>query len=107
MLLLYALKVRWSLVHGVQTNAIHQMINYEAKKIFTWFVEKVTKAQQTGDVEEEKSLLVDVFKLLGNSTYGKIIKALERQTSMIYTADEEVIAAYFSNLDEIRDFYKV
>ena len=51
-------------------------------------------------------MLAEVFTLLGNSGYGKLIEALERQTNVIYTKDEKVVdkslrSAYFSDLDEV------
>ena len=61
---------------------IYRTINYHPAKIFPWFVEHVTEAQRTGDVEKSKALLVEIFKLLGNSAYGKMIEALEQQTYM-------------------------
>ena len=81
-------------------------------KIFPWFVEQVTEARRTGDVEKSKALLAEVFKLLGNSGYGKLIEALERQTNVIYTKDEKVVdralrSAYFSDLDEIGEAYEL
>ena len=50
-------------------------------------MELVTEARRTGDVEKDQALLADMFKLLGNSGYGKMIEALERQTKVIYTKD--------------------
>ena len=57
---------------------MHRTIDYQATKIFTWFVEQVTEARCTKDVDKSKALLAEVFKLLGNSAYGKFIKVLER-----------------------------
>ena len=53
-----------------------------------------------------------MFKLLGNSGYGKLSEALERQTNIIYTKDEKVVdralrSAYFSDLDEIGQAYEL
>ena len=48
-------------------------------------MEQVTEARWTGYVEKSKALLAEVFKLLRNSGYGKLIEALERQTNIIYT----------------------
>ena len=89
---------------------VYRTIDYQPTKIFTWFVEQVTKARWTGDVEKSKALLAEVFKLLGNSGYGKLIEALEWQTNIIYTKDEKVVdralrSAYFSDLDEIGQEY--
>jgi len=75
-------------------------------------VEQVTEARRTGVVEKGKALLPEVFKLLGNSGYGKLIKAVEQQTNVIYTKDEKVVdralrGAYFSDLDEVRQVYEL
>ena len=75
-------------------------------------MEQVTEARRTGDVEKSKALLAEVFKLLGNSAYGKRIEALERQTNVIYNKDEKVVdralrSAYFSDLDEKGKAYEL
>ena len=81
-------------------------------KVFDWLVKQVTEARRTGDVEKSKALLAEVFKLLGNSGYGNLIEALERQTNVIYTKDEKVVdralrSAYFSDLDEVGQAYEL
>jgi len=73
-------------------------------------VEQVTEARRTGDADSSKALLAEVFKLLGNSAYRKLIEALERQTNVIYTKDEKVVdrvlrSAYLEDLDEIGQAY--
>ena len=75
-------------------------------------MDQVTDARRTGDDDKTKRLLGDIFKLLGNSGYGKLIEALERQTNIIYTKDEKVVdralrSAYFSDLDEIGQAYEL
>ena len=75
----------------MEITAVHRTINYRPKKIFTWFVEQVTEARRTGDTDKSKALLADVFKLLGNSAYGKMIEAVERQTNTVFTKDEKVV----------------
>ena len=111
-ILLYAPLLRWYLEHGAVITNVYRTIDYQPTKIFTWFVEQVAEACQTGDVERSKALLAEVFKLLGNSGYGKLIEALERQTNIIYTKDEKVVdrtlrSAYFSDLDEIGQAYEL
>ena len=54
-------------------------------------MEKVTEAQRTGGADKGEALLAEVFKLLGNSEYRKLIEALERQTCVVYTKDEKVV----------------
>ena len=111
-ILLYAPLLRWYLEHGAVITNVYRTIDYQPTKIFTWFVEQVTEARRTGDREKSKGLLAEVFKLLGNSGYGKLIEALERQTNVIYTKDEKVVdralrSAFFSDLDEIGEAYEL
>lgn len=78
-LLLYAALFRWYVEHGaVIIKDPHHTIDCQARKIFTWFVEQVTEARRTGDVDKSKVLLAEMFKLLGYSSYGKLIEVLKR-----------------------------
>ena len=111
-MLVYAPLLLWYVNHGAVIKRVYRTIDYTPAKIFPWFVEQVTEARRTGDVEKSKDLLAEVFKLLGNSGYGKLIEALERQTNVIYTKDEKVVdralrSAYFSDLDEIGEAYEL
>ena len=111
-ILLYAPLLLWYVNHGAEITKVYRTIDYTPAKIFPWFVEQVTEARRTGDVQKSKALLAEVFKLLGNSGYGKLIEALERQTNVIYTKDEKVVdralrSAYFSDLDEIGEAYEL
>ena len=65
--------------HGAVVTAVYRTIEYQPGKIFPWFVEQVTEARRTGDTEKSKALLVELLKLLGNRSYGKLIEAVERQ----------------------------
>jgi len=111
-MLVYAPLPRWYVNHGAVFLKVSRTIDYEPGKIFTWFVEQVTEACRTGDTDRSKALLAEVFKLLGNSAYGKLIEALERQRNVIYTKDEKDVdralrSAYFEDLDEIRQAYEL
>ena len=111
-ILLYEPLLKWYIKNGAVIKKVYRTINYQPQKIFTWFVEEVTAARRTGDVEKSKALLAEVFKLLGNSGYGKLIEALERQPNVIYTKDESVVdrasrSAYFSDLEEIGNAYEL
>ena len=91
---------------------MYRTIDYQATKALKWFVDEVTEARRSGDVDKSKALLADIFKLLGNSSYGKLIEALEMQTCMIYTKDEKVVdralrSAYFEDLDGIGRAYEL
>ena len=72
-------------------------------------MEKVSEAQRTGGADKGEALLAEVFRLLGNSGYMKLIEALER---VVYTKDEKVVdkalrKAYFSDLAELGQAYQL
>ena len=111
-ILLYAPLLVWYLNQGLKLTAVYRTIDYEPREIFSWFVNEVAKNRRKGDAEKDKALLAEVFKLLGNSAYGKFIEAVERHTNTIYTCDEEEVdkslrSARFKTLEEIGPTYKV
>ena len=110
--LLYAPFLKWYHVHGLKITAVHRTIDYMPRKIFNWFVQKVANMRRKGHVEAEKALLAEIYKLLGNNAYGKFIEAVERQTKVLYTKDEDVVdkhprSVWFEDLEEIDDAYKI
>ena len=86
--LLYAPLLQWYLTNGLKLTAVHRTIDYEPREIFTWFVKEVADNRRKGDADKDKALLAEVFKLLGNSAYGKFIEAVERQNRTLYTCNE-------------------
>lgn len=44
-----------------------ELLTTNHRKIFPWFVNQVTENKRKGDLDPEKALLAEVFKLLGNS----------------------------------------
>ena len=72
----------------------------------------MTENRRRGDEDPDIAFLADVLKLLGNSAYGKLIKAKERQTRVIYTKHQHVVnqakwSAWFDDLEEIGDVFKI
>ena len=111
-ILLYAPLLAWYLNQGLKLTAVYRTIDYEPREIFSWFVNEVANNRRKGDAEKDKALLAEVFKLLGNSAYGKFIEAVERHTNTIYTCDEEEVdkslrSVRFKTLEEIGPAYKV
>ena len=111
-ILLYAPLLEWYLANGLKLTAVYRTIDYKPREIFSWFVTEVADNRRKGDDDKDKALLAEVFKLLGNSAYGKFIGAVERQNRTLYTRDEEEVdkhlrSAWFRDLEEIGDAYKI
>ena len=98
--------LKWYLYHGLNTTTVHRTTDNVPQKIFTFFVNKVTENRGKGDQNSEQALLAEVFKLLRNSSYGKVIDALERHTTVKYTTSEGALRkdlrlVWFQDLEEI------
>ena len=109
--LLYTPLLQWYPTNGKLT-AVHRTIDYEPREIFTWFVKEVADNRRKGDADKDKALLAEVFKLLGNSAYGKFIEAVERQNRTLYTCNEKEVdkhlrSVWFTDLEEIGGAYKI
>ena len=110
-MLVYAPLLRWYLDHGAELLAVYRTIDYK-KASMQWFVDEVTEARRAGDADKSKTLLADVFKLLGNSCYGKMIENVASHNSTRYTKDEKLVdrilrSAYFEDLNEIGAAYEL
>ena len=70
--MLYSPLLKWYLDHGLKIRAVHRTVDYVPQKAFKRFVEKVTENRRKVDQNTELALLAEVFKLLGNSAYGKL-----------------------------------
>jgi len=90
-ILLYTPLLQWYLEHGLELQAVYTTIKYQPENILAWFVEQVTEGCRMGDVDKEKAIFAEVFKLLGNSCHGKMIEALERHTNVNYTKDDRTV----------------
>jgi len=94
-IMLYTLLLRWYIEHGLELQAVYTTIEYQPGKFLAWFVDEVTDARRMGDTDKQKAIFAEVFKLLGNSSYGKIIEALERHTNVSYTKDEKLWTVHY------------
>ena len=111
-ILLYAPRFEWYLDHGLKITAVYRTIDYKLQKIFPWFFQQVTEYGREGVSDPGKALLAEVFKLLGNSVYAKLIEAVERQTRVIYTKDQGKVdrakrSVWFDDMKEIGDAFEI
>ena len=98
--------------HGLRFTAVHQLVEYEPGKLFSWFSEEVANARRKADKAPLKKELGNVAKLKGNSFYGKMIADLGRYKSAKFTLEERVVdkalrSPFFDNLEEIGGAYEI
>ena len=96
----------------MRLRAVHQLVEYEPGKPFSWFPEEVAGARPEADRDSLKKQLGDVAKLKGNSFYEKMIEDLGRHKSTKFTreerdVDEALRPLFFDNLEEIGRTYEI
>ena len=73
--------IKCYLKHGLRLTAVHQLIEYEPGKPFSWFPEEMANARRKAYKDPLKKQLGNVAKLKRNSFYGKMIEDLGHHKS--------------------------
>jgi hypothetical protein len=63
----------WYLQHGLEVTHISELIQFRRSKCFDAFKNKVANARREGDRNPDSALVANLFKTLGNTSYGKWI----------------------------------
>lgn len=81
--------LQWYLEHGLVVTKVHQVIQYDPDNTFQSFVDEVTNARREGDHNPDSKILSDLYKLCGNSSYGKTITNQKKHTHVKYVNSEK------------------
>lgn len=82
---------KWYIHHGLEVEEIFEFIQFKPIAAFHSFGESVIDSRRRGDAGSKgsnDSLFSDLMKLIGNSSYGKFLMAIERFLKIFY-GDEE------------------
>ena len=70
---------------------------------------QVAQARLDGDCDNDKALIAETMKLIGNSSYGKLITNKEKHHDIVYVNESaigiEIMDEHFFNLTELPDSY--
>ena len=61
--------LKWYLEKGLKVTAIHETVEYHPTSCFKPFVEEVATARRAGDAHEDKAILADLQKLIGEYSF--------------------------------------
>ena len=99
--------LHWYLKKGLKVTRVYTVVQYNPDRTFLPFVNEVTEARRSGDLNKESKIMSDLYKLLGNSSYGKTICNKINFTRTTYTSLEKAskIALHWSviNMEELSD----
>ena len=72
---------------------------------------QVAQARLDRDCDNDKALIVETMKLIGNSSYGKLITNKEKHHNIVYVNESEIgteiMDEHFFNLTELPDGYYI
>ena len=104
--------LKWYVEQGLEVTEIFQAIEFKPKKCFTDLGKEVTFHRSNADSNPNLAMKGELFKLLGNSYYGKTITDVEKHKNLSFEreigASRKINDWTFRSLEEIKGgFYEV
>ena len=65
--------LKWYLEHGLIITHIYIIVEYMPNAAFSSFMTQIAQCHLEGDRDKEKALIAEMSKLIGNSSYGRMI----------------------------------
>ena len=101
--------LKWYLNHGLVITHIYTVVEYIPNAAFNSFMTQVAQARLDGDRDNDKALIAETMKLIGNSSYGKLVTNKEKHHDIVYVNESEIgieiMDEHFYNLTELPDGY--
>ena len=101
--------LKWYFNHGLVITHIYTVIEYIPDAAFNSFMMHVAQARLDGDRDNDKALIAEIMKLIGNSSYGTLITNKEKHHDIVYVNESEtgteIMDEHFYNLTELPDGY--
>ena len=88
---------------------LYTVIEYAPNAAFNSFMTQVTQVHLDGDCDKDKALIAKTMKLIGNSSYGKLITNKEKHHDIVYVNESkigaEIMDNHFYSLIELPNSY--
>ena len=89
--------LKWYLEHRLVVTCIYTVIEYIPNAAFSRFMTQVAQARLDGDPDKDKALIAKTMKLIGNSSYGKLITNKEKHHDIVCAIESEIGAEIMDN----------
>ena len=97
------------LLKGYLAHRLITVVEYVPNAAFNTFITQVAQARLDGDQDKDKALIAKTMKLIGNSSYGKLITNKEKHHDVIYVNEneigEEIMDNHFYDMTELANGY--
>ena len=101
--------LKWYLEHSLVITRIYTTVKYIPNAAFSSFMTQIAQCQLEGDRDKDKALIAEMSKLIGNSSYGRMITNKEKHHDIVYVSESEIsteiIDNHFYNMTELPDGY--
>ena len=88
---------------------IYTIVEYIPNEAFSSFMTQIAQCGLEGDRDKDKSLIVEISKLIGSSSYGRMISNKEKHHDIVYVDESEIsteiIDNHFYDMTELPDGY--
>ena len=81
--------LKWYLSQGLTVSNVSLVIEYEPAACFRDFGDRVSDARRQGDRDPLKAIIGEIFKLLGNASYGKTLTNITNHCDVTFLNDEQ------------------
>ena len=95
--------LKWYLEKGLLVTRIHLLVQYIPQKSFLPFVNQVTEVRREGDKNPDCEILTDLYKLLGNSSYGTTICNKQNFTNTNMSPEKAAQIALHWTVEDMQD----
>ena len=104
--------LQWYLKNKCQVTKIHQIIEFQPKPSFTSFIDKVTHHGIQGELEPDKAIIGDTYKLISNSSYGSFLMNKSKHSNVRYLVDKNKVgkiinSCIFKDMQDINGVFEV
>lgn len=104
-------RLNWMMKHGLVVTKIHGYIPFTEGKPFENFMLKVSEERRKGDVDEDYAIIAEMWKLVGNSAFGRtgMDKSVFQKTKYgdINTYFKSVGKETFKNANQYDDIFEI
>ena len=101
--------LKWYLEHGLVITRIYTTVEYIPNAAFCSFMTQIAQCHLEGDCDKDKALIAEMSKLIGNSSYGRMITNKEKRHDIVYIDESkistEIIDNHFYDMTELPDGY--
>lgn len=84
---------------------VHRALQFQQKRVFEHLTKEVTHHRSEADRDPNQKILAELFKLLGNSYYGKCLTDQKKHLHIQYMNEDDAIQAVntplFQKLDQV------